>query len=349
MSRFLSKRLASLKAYTPGEQPKVENLIKLNTNESPFPPAPGVEKAVKEAAEKLQLYCDLTAGELTRLLAETMNVSENQIICANGSDEILAFAFQAYGEKGLAFPDITYGFYPVWAQLFGLDARVIPLNENFEIEPAKYGSNDRTLVIANPNAPTGLALPLSAIREMLILNPDQIVIVDEAYVDFGTESAIALLPEFDNLLVVRTFSKSRQLAGGRLGFAVGNPSLIADLNRIRNSFNPYNVNSMTQAAGAAALRDYAYFEECRREIMKTREWTKDQLLRLGFKVLPSRANFLFAAPPDMGGKEYLEALRKENILVRHFDAPRTKDYVRITIGSKSQMERLIEVTKGLIK
>ena len=237
----------------------------------------------------------------------------------------------------------------MWAQLFGLDAKIVPLDEEFKIRPEDYSGNDRTLVIANPNAPTGLALPLSAIREMLILNPDQVVIVDEAYVDFGTESAVALLPEFENLLVVRTFSKSRQLAGGRLGFAVGNPALIEDLNRIRYSFNPYNVNAMTQAAGAASLRDFAYFEDCRRAVMENREWTREQLLQLGFKVLPSRANFLFASHPSMSGKDYLEALRKENILVRYFDASRIRDYVRITIGTKAQMERLIEVTKGLIK
>lgn len=349
MSRFLSSRLSGLEAYTPGEQPRVQNLIKLNTNESPYPPAPGVEKAVLNAAQNLRLYSDLSAKKLNELIAKTLNVSAEQVITSNGSDEILAFAFQAFGEKGVAFPDITYGFYPVWAALYGLDARVIPLDEEYCIRPQDYAGNDRLIVIANPNAPTGRALPLSSIRRMLDANPDQVMIVDEAYVDFGAESAVALLGEYENLLVVRTFSKSRQLAGGRLGFAVGNPELIADLNRIRYSFNPYNVNSLTQAAGTAALENPDYFEDCRKKIMETREWTAAALRALGFRVLPSQANFIFAAPGKMGGKEYLKALREENILVRHFDAPRTRDFVRITIGSQRQMERLIAVTKELME
>ena len=284
MSRFLSARLQALAPYVPGEQPKVK-LIKLNTNESPFPPAPGVKEAVTEAAESLQLYNDLSAARLIKLLAETYGVQENQITVSNGSDEILAFAFQAFGEKGLVFPDITYGFYPVWAELYGLDAKIIPLTEDFSIDISDYQGNDRCIVIANPNAPTGKALPLSAIQEIAEKNPDQVVIVDEAYVDFGADSALALLPEYDNVLVIRTFSKSRQLAGARLGFAMGSATLIDDLNRVRFSFHPYNVNSLTQAAGAAALMQPDYFEACRNAIMETREWTAQQLLSLGFTVL----------------------------------------------------------------
>ena len=347
MSRFLSARLQALAPYVPGEQPKVK-LIKLNTNESPFPPAPGVKEAVTEAAESLQLYNDLSAARLIKLLAETYGVQENQITVSNGSDEILAFAFQAFGEKGLVFPDITYGFYPVWAELYGLDAKIIPLTEDFSIDISDYQGNDRCIVIANPNAPTGKALPLSAIQEIAEKNPDQVVIVDEAYVDFGADSALALLPEYDNVLVIRTFSKSRQLAGARLGFAMGSATLIDDLNRVRFSFHPYNVNTLTQAAGAAALEQPDYFEACRNAIMETREWTAQQLLSLGFTVLDSKTNFLFASAPGISGAAYQKALREKNILVRYFNLPRTKAFTRITIGTRAQMEALIQATKEIL-
>ncbi len=346
MSRFFNPQLAGLAPYTPGEQPGVKNLIKLNTNESPFPPAPGEAGAAKSAAGSLQLYSDLKAAELIALLADTYGLKERQITVSNGSDEILAFAFQAFG-GGLKFPDVTYGFYPVWAELYGLDAQIIPLHEDFTVDVADYLGNDRCVVLANPNAPTGIALPLWAIRKIAEANPDQVVIVDEAYVDFGAESAVRLIPEFDNVLVVRTFSKSRQLAGARLGFAMGNAALIDDLNRVRFSFHPYNVNSLTQAAGAAALRDPGYFEDCRQAIMETREWTKAQLEALGFRVLPSSANFLFAAAPGMSGAAYQQALRDRNILIRYFDLPRTKDFTRISIGTAAQMARLIDTTKEL--
>ena len=348
MSRFLSERLQTLEAYVPGEQPRVK-LIKLNTNESPFPPAPGVKEAVAAAADSLQLYNDLAAAKLTRLLAETYSLNENQITVSNGSDEILAFAFQAFGGHGLVFPDITYGFYPVWANLYGLDAKVIPLDKDFNIDISDFRGNDRCIVIANPNAPTGKALPLSAVKEIAERNPDQVVIVDEAYVDFGGESALALVPEFDNVLVVRTFSKSRQLAGARLGFAMGQAALIDDLNRVRFSFHPYNVNTLTQAAGTAALQQTAYYESCRQAIMDTRAWTAEQLQRLGFKVLDSKANFVFASAPGMSGGEYQKKLRERSILIRHFDLPRIRDFTRITIGTKAQMEALVQATKEILK
>ena len=347
MSRYLSERLQALAPYVPGEQPKVK-LNKLNTNESPVPPAPGVREAVAEAATNLQLYNDLSAAKLTGLLAKTYGLKENQITVSNGSDEILAFAFQAFGGHGLIFPDITYGFYPVWANLFRLDAKTVPLDKDFNVDIADYQGNDRCIVLANPNAPTGKALPLSALREIAEKNPDQVVIVDEAYVDFGAESALALVPEFDNVLVVRTFSKSRQLAGARLGFAMGNAALIDDLNRVRFSFHPYNVNTLTQAAGAAALEQPKYFEACRQTIMETRAWTAEQLKVLGFTVLDSKANFLFAAAPGRNGAEYQKALREKNILVRYFDLPRIRDFTRITIGTKAQMEQLIQATKEIL-
>lgn len=351
MSRFLSGRLQSLQAYVPGEQPKVSGLVKLNTNESPFPPAPGVAEAVKNAAARLQLYNDLKSEKLVRLLADTYGVEENQVAVSNGSDEMLAFAFQAFGGGGLAFPDITYGFYSVWANLFGLDAKIIPLNGRFEINPSDYRKLDRCIVIANPNAPTGKALRRDDLMEIAQCNPDSVVIVDEAYADFASRpdvSALGLAPQWENVLVVRTFSKSRQLAGARLGYAIGHEKLIEDLNRVRFSFHPYNVNALTQAAGAAALEDPEYFEKCRKAIMENREWTRAQLLSLGFRVMDSEANFLFASAPGLGGAEYQRRLRERNILIRYFDQPRIRDYVRITIGSREQMEKLIEATKEIL-
>ena len=349
MSKFLSEGRKSLSPYTPGEQPKVTNLIKLNTNESPFPPSPRVIEAVgADAVSRLRLYSDIQTTGLVRAIAERNHLSPDQVIASNGSDEILAFAFQAFGEAGVTFPDITYGFYSVWADLFGCPARIVPLNEDFTVPLDPFMTNSHMVVLANPNAPTGLALPLSEIRHLLEANPDQVVVIDEAYADFAQESAVALIPEYENLLVTQTFSKSRQLAGGRLGFAMGNQELIADLNRIKFSFNPYNVNSLTQLAGEAAVRDEAYFTSCREKIIAAREWTTAELRKLGFTVLPSSANFLFAAPRFMGGKEYLTALRERNILVRHWNSERIKDYVRITVGTQ-EMETLVRVTKELMK
>ncbi|MBR6185095.1 MAG: histidinol-phosphate transaminase [Clostridia bacterium] len=348
MSKFLSDRLQTLKAYVPGEQPRVRNLIKLNTNESPFPPAPGVQEAVEKAAGSLQLYNDLAATELTGLLAETYGLQTDEIAVSNGSDEILAFAFQAFGGHGLIFPDITYGFYTVWADLYGLDKKIVPLTGDFSVDIRDYQGNDRCVVLANPNAPTGKALSVPELRQIVEANPDQVVIVDEAYVDFGAESALAFVPRYENVLVVRTFSKSRQMAGARLGFAMGSRQLIDDLNRVRYSFHPYNVNTLTQAAGAAALRQPQYFEKCLKETVETRQWTKARLEELGFLVLDSKANFLFAAPPGMTGEAYQQKLRERNVLVRRFDWPRIRDYLRITIGSKAQMEALLTATKEIL-
>ena len=350
MSKFLSEGKKSLAPYTPGEQPKVLNLIKLNTNESPFPPSPKVIEAVSpESVARLRLYSDIQTTGLVSAIAERNKLNPDQIITSNGSDEILAFAFQAFGEKGVSFPDITYGFYSVWAELFRLPARIEPLNEDFTVPIDQFMTNTHRVVLANPNAPTGLALPLTDIRRLLEANPDQVVIVDEAYADFASESAVSLISEYENLLVVQTFSKSRQLAGARLGFAMGQKELIGDLNRIKFSFNPYNVNSLTQLAGEAAMRDEAYFVSCRDKIIAAREWTEKELKSLGFTVLPSSTNFIFAAPNFMGGAEYLSALRQRNILLRHWKSERIRDYVRITVGTQEQMETLITVTKELMK
>lgn len=349
MSRFLSGGKRALTPYTPGEQPKNMRLIKLNTNESPFPPSEKVIEALNaDEIARLRLYSDIRTTGLIEAIAGRNGLETDQIITANGSDEILAFAFQAFGEAGVTFPDVTYGFYSVWASLYGCPAREVLLNDDFTVPVEQFMTNRQMVVLANPNAPTGLALDMSGIRRLLEANPDQVVVIDEAYADFSGQSAVELILEYENLLVVQTFSKSRQLAGARLGFAMGNRALIDDLNRIKFSYNPYNVNALTQRAGEAAIRDEAYFTACRDKIIAAREWTQEQLKKLGFTVLPSSANFIFAAPRFMGGAEYLEALRARGILVRHWQSERIRDYVRITVGTQEQMETLIRATKELM-
>ena len=351
MSRFFSENLASLTPYTPGEQPKERQFVKLNTNESPFPPAPGVAAAVAEQAGKLQLYSDPEISALRRKLAETYGVSPEQVICVNGSDEVLNFAFMAFADEGrpLVFPDLTYGFYPVFAQLNRIPYEEIPLRDDFSIDPADYMGLNRTIVIANPNAPTGRYLPLDHIERIVASNPGSVVIVDEAYIDFGGESAVRLVPKYDNLLVTQTFSKSRSMAGARLGFGIGNAALIADLNTIRYSTNPYNVNRMTEAAGVAALEDGTYFEANCRAIMENRAWTEKALENLGFTVLPSLANFVFAKNDAIGGEALYRKLKERGILVRHFTKERIKEFNRITIGTMEQMQTLVSTIEEIIK
>lgn len=351
MSRFFTGALRALKPYTPGEQPRgVDGLIKLNTNESPFPPGPRVlDVLTRDEAEKLRLYSDPACTDLLAALAQAFGVAENQVFAGNGSDEVLAFAFRAFCEKGAVFADLTYGFYPVFAQLFGVAARQIPLRDDFTLAVEDYAGEAGTVFIANPNAPTGLCLPLAKIETLLRQNPDRLVVVDEANVDFGGESAAALLPRYDNLLIVGTFSKSRSLAGARLGYAIGGAALIADLNTVKFSFNPYNINRLTLLAGTAALADAEYYARCCAEIAAVRDDTAGALRALGFTVTHSKANFLFAgANPRLPGADYYAALRKNNILVRHFDVPRIADWVRITVGTRAQMQRLLEATRGLL-
>ncbi|MBR3692394.1 MAG: histidinol-phosphate transaminase [Clostridia bacterium] len=350
MSRFLDARFAGLTPYVPGEQPRGFDYIKLNTNELPYPPAPAVAAAAEMEARRLQLYSDPESRELKETLAEVYGLSPQEVFVSNGSDEILSFAFMAFcGEgRGAAFPDITYGFYRVYGELYGVDCDIRPLREDFSIDPSDYFGNDRMVVIANPNAPTGMCLSLADIREILRHNPDVPVLIDEAYVDFGGESALALLPEYDNLLVVRTFSKSRALAGGRLGFCFGSEGLIRDLETIKFSTNPYNLDRMTQAAGIAALRDGEYFEKTVGAVIKTREETAENLRKLGARVLPSRANFLFVSLPGIPGAQVLAALRARGILVRHFSAPRISDFVRITVGTPEQMDKLCAALADII-
>lgn len=350
MSRFFSEKYRSLTPYTPGEQPKEMQYIKLNTNESPFPPSPLAQQEAARAATGLQLYSDPTCKVLTEKLAEQLGVDLDEVLLTNGSDEILNFAFMAFCDKDhpAAFADITYGFYKVFAQINNLPYRVIPLKDDFTIDIKDYFDLGHTLFIANPNAPTGIALSTQQIEEILKHNRDNVVVVDEAYVDFGGESCVPLIKKYDNLLVTQTFSKSRSMAGGRLGFGVGCKALIADLNAIKYSTNPYNVNSMTLAAGYGTLCDAAYTEANCRTVMENREWTARELKALGFEMTDSKANFLFAKHPRLDGKTLYLELKKRGILVRHFDADRISDYNRITVGSAEQMQALVRTVRTIL-
>ena len=352
MSRFLSREAGRLAPYTPGEQPTDAQYIKLNTNESPFPPSPKVVKAISRAELlKLDLYPDPTCGTLHRAIAAYYGLKPENVLAANGSDEVLAFALRAFcGEgKGVAYADITYGFYKSQAALFGLNATVIPLREDFTLNVDDYMDFPGTIVIANPNAPTGMTVPRTDIQRLLEANPDRVVIVDEAYVDFGAESCVPMIYRYDNLLVTQTMSKSRSLAGGRVGYALGSPELIADLNRVKYSFHPYNVNRLSIAAGAAAVADEAYFAACTAAIRQTRAWTVGELENLGFTVLPSQANFVFARHSQLPGETLYRKLKENGVLVRWFDADRIRDYIRITIGSMEQMETLVEELTAILE
>ena len=351
MSRFFSTKFDSLTPYTPGEQPRNMHYIKLNTNESPFPPAPMAQKRAQEAAENLQLYSDPTCRELTDKAARLLGIDPEEILFTNGSDEILNFAFMAFcdAEHPAVFPDITYGFYPVFAELNNIPYSTIPLGEDFTVCVEDYIGLNKTIFLANPNAPTGLALSLDQIEAILQGNPDSVVVIDEAYVDFGGESAIPLIHSYDNLLVTQTFSKSRSMAGARLGFGAGCKALIRDLNTIKYSTNPYNVNAMTMAAGIGALEEEAYFLQNCTIIQENRKWTSESLENLGFTVIPSLTNFVFARHPKLEGMELYQKLKEKGILVRHFETPRLRDYNRITIGSLPQMEALVAAVKEILE
>ena len=343
MKNFMVSRYAALEAYVPGEQPRDMEYVKLNTNESPFPPAPGVIEAINgEELEKLKLYSDPEGKDLRDAVAAHFGVKRENVLLGNGSDEILAFAFFAFcaGEKVL-FPDITYGFYPVYAELVGADAEIIPLCDDFSIDINKYMGNRGMVVIANPNAPTGMALPLSEIEKVVAANPDNVVLVDEAYVDFGGESAVSLVKKYENLIVARTFSKSRSLAGARLGFGIASEGLIADMNRIKYSFNPYNINRLTLLAGKASIEDVEYFEKNVRAIIEAREYTVAELTKRGFTVLESKANFVFAKKEGKSGEELYASLKERGVLVRHFTKERIKNFNRITVGTRADMQTLI--------
>ena len=351
MSRFFSERYADLEAYVPGEQPRDQAFVKLNTNENPFPPHPAVAEAVKEESRRLHLYSDTECTELRKTLAERLGLEPDELLMTNGSDEILNFAFMAFCDEHTpaVFADITYGFYPVFAQINRVPYREIPLRENLTLDIPKFLQAAGTIFIANPNAPTALALTRDEIKTILEQNPYNVVVVDEAYVDFGAESCLKLIREYDNLLVTQTFSKSRSLAGGRLGFGAGQPELIRDLNTIKFSTNPYNVNRLTAEAGRACLLHDDYNEQNCRTICKNREWTAGALKALGFEMTESMTNFLFVRHPQIDGETLYREMKARGILIRHFSIERIRDYNRISIGTMEQMEKVVEAAKDILK
>jgi len=347
MSRFWTDKIASLDPYVPGEQPQDKQYIKLNTNESPYSPSPKALAAMQEqVSEKLRLYPDPNCQTLKNALAKNYGVDANQVFVGNGSDEVLALAFMGYfaGGKPLAFADITYSFYKVYANLYGIEPMIIPLTESFDIDPADYENLDVSgVVVTNPNAPTGKALPLSDIEKVLKANPDVVVLVDEAYVDFGAQSAVSLVNQYPNLMVVQTFSKSRALAGIRVGYAIAQPELIDGLERLKNSFNSYPIDRIALAGATAAVEDAEYLQEICDKTIATREWTVSELEKLGFEVLPSATNFVFVTHPKKDAETLYLSLKEQGILVRYFGKkPRIGEYLRITIGTDAEMQALIE-------
>ncbi len=351
MSKFLSYKLKTLEPYTPGEQPKDFKYIKLNTNESPFKPSKKAIKMALKELDTLNLYPDPTSFSLHQQLALVLGVDKENVLATNGSDEILNFAFMAFcdDQTEAVFPDITYGFYEVFAKLYNIKYTKIPLNDDFTINVDDYIGINKTIFIANPNAPTGIALALSDIEKIVSSNPNNVVIIDEAYIDFGNESAIKLTKKYDNLLVTGTFSKSRSMAGARLGFGVGNKDLINDLNTIKYSTNPYNINKVTMAMGAGVLKDNKYTLKNCKKIIKNREYLIKGLKKAGFILTDSTANFVFCKHPLFSGEQIYTKLRENGILVRHFDKDKIKDYNRITIGSKKQMTKLLKAINNIVR
>ena len=350
MSWALDKRLSNLKAYVPGEQPEPGKYIKLNTNEFPYPPAQSVAEATAEAVLNMNLYSDLNCTKLKENFEKVFGFGKENVVFTNGSDEALYLCFLAFcgPEKGVAFADLTYGFYSVYAELCGLEQKVIPLNDKFEIVVEDYYNCGKTIFIANPNAPTGLKLSFYEIECLLINNPDNIVVIDEAYVDFSDGSCAELTKEYNNLVVVGTFSKSRGMAGARLGYVITNKDLVRDIETVKYSINPYNVNSLTQATGAAVLENDEYYKECINEICETRDDFSKNLKKIGFSVIESNTNFVFAKHDEISGKEISEKLREKGILIRRFDKERIADYIRITIGTPAQMKSVLNALEDII-
>ena len=349
MSRFFSKDLAALTPYTPGEQPQDKQYVKLNTNESPFLPSERAQAAAAVAAQQLQLYPDPTCRILREKLGDIYGLTADEVVVTNGSDEVLSFAFMAFCDNGAIFPDITYGFSRVFTDLYRIPFEEIPLKSDFTIDIEDYKGRPETVFIANPNAPTGIPLTVGEIEEIVCSNPNRLVVVDEAYVDFGGESCTPLVRKYDNLLVTGTFSKSRSMAGARLGFGFACPALIRDLETLRYSTNPYTINRLTMAAGLGQLIDEAQTRQNCQTVIQNREYTTAELEKMGFSVLPSRANFVFATCPKIGGKKLYLRLKDKGILVRHFDKPRLKEYNRITIGSREQMDALLTAIKEILE
>lgn len=344
MSKYWSPIVSRLKPYVPGEQPRMANLVKLNTNESPYGPSQSALVAIRMAAgADLRLYPDPLALGLRQSIAERHGVMAEEVFVGNGSDEVLAHAFAALlkHDQPLLYPDISYSFYPTYAGLFGIDAVEVPLNDAFRIDIADYRRPSGAIILPNPNAPTGIGLPLAEIEMLVAEHPEQPVVVDEAYIDFGGESAIPLVPKYANLLVVQTFSKSRALAGLRVGFAIGQRPLIEALERVKDSFNSYPLGRAAQAGATAAIKDEAWFEETRARIIATRAELTRELEKRGFEVLPSLANFVFARHPGHPGQTLAAKLRERAVIVRHFAKPRIEDFLRITIGTNEECGRLI--------
>lgn len=350
MSRFWSAIVHTLSPYVPGEQPKRDDLIKLNTNENPYPPSPRALEAIANAADSLRLYPDPHATALREAIAVRYGVDPREVFVGNGSDEVLAHTFQGLlrHDAPLLFPDITYSFYPVYCGLYGVDYVPVPLDEGMRVRIADYRRPCGAVILPNPNAPTGIALPRDEIEALVAEHADQVVVIDEAYVDFGAESAVPLVSRHDNLLVVQTLSKSRALAGLRVGFAIGQRPLIEALERVKDSFNSYPVDRLAQAGAVAAIEDEAWLERTQARIVASREALARELSALGFAVLPSMANFVFARPPDHAGAELAAALRERGVLVRHFAKPRIADYLRITIGTEDECRRLLELLRELV-
>ena len=351
MSRFFSAKYDQLTPYTPGEQPKERRYIKLNTNESPFPPSQKAQEAAAKAAAGLQLYSDPECRTLVQKMADAYGVSPREVLMTNGSDEVLNFAFMAWCDatRPAVFADITYGFYKVFAALNGVPYREIPLREDFSLAPEDYYGLDATIFIANPNAPTGKALSRAEVEVILQKNPDRVVVIDEAYVDFGAESCVPLIHKYKNLLVTQTFSKSRSMAGARLGFGIACEELIADLNTIKYSTNPYNVNSLTMAAGIGVMEDEEYTRKNCQTVVENREFLVRELEALGFEMTDSKTNFLFVRHPRVSGERIYAALRERGILVRHFTAPRIAEYNRITIGTREDMQTLSRTLREILE
>ena len=351
MSRFFSNKYQNLTPYTPGEQPKDMQYIKLNTNESPFPPALLAVELAAKAAANLQLYSDPQCRDLHKIFEDVFDFSKDEVLFTNGSDEILNFAFMAFCDKDhpVVFPNITYGFYPVFAELNNIPYEEIPLCEDFTINVEDYVGIGKNIFIANPNAPTGIALPLSDIERIVASNPDNIVVIDEAYVDFGGESAAPLTRKYNNLIVTQTFSKSRSMAGARLGFGIACPELIRDMNTVKYSTNPYNVNAMTMAAGIGALSSEDYTRKNCQTVIENRAFCTDAMQKMGFEMTDSKTNFIFAKHPAIDGGVLYEKLRERGILVRHFNAPLIAQYNRITVGTREEMQALLDAIADILE
>ena len=344
MSAAFMNYVRKVDPYVPGDQPNFPDMVKLNTNENPYPPAPAVEAALHDlSVDSLRLYPDPVVSKLNTAIADFYGVKPEQVFSGVGSDDVLAMCFLTFfnSKKPIFFPDVTYGFYPVWSELFQIPYEKKPLNDRFELVKEDYYAENGGIVFPNPNAPTGIALSVADIEDIIQHNPDSIVIVDEAYIDFGGTSVLPLIDKYDNLIVVQTFSKSRSMAGMRIGFAVSNPTLIRVLNDCKFSFNSYTMNQTALILGAEAVKDRAYFEETCRKVIETREWTKKELHKLGFSFGDSKSNFIFAKHASVPAEDIFEALKKEDIYVRHFSKERISNYLRISIGTKEEMQTMI--------